>query len=390
LLGPSGRGNYALALAVISIAVQLGVFGMHSSNTFFASRDKNIVSELAGNSIVLSVIISAIISAVLYGAYILGFFPVIDIIFFFMVNLIIFLNINLALFQGILTGADKIFEYNFSEVILKTSSLVYILFFFLLFKINVNIALGSIAFSMLIAFWYCYKIVGIITLWRLKLSWNFFIEAFRYGLKINISAIFIVLLLKSNIFFLKQFVSIEDVGQYSLALNISDVMYTLPVSIGTILFPKLSALNSLPDRLLFFSKTIKNASILIAIINVIAILLSPKIIILFFGTEFSPAVDIFITLMPFNLVFSINTLYMQYFASRGVPSVAIYSPMAALAINVLFNSALIPVSGSIGASISLFLAVFIMLLFSWRFMENERAYISMNYCNGKFVKHCQP
>ena len=167
-------------------------------------------------------------------------------------------------------------------------------------------------------------------------------------------------------------------------------MYTLPVSIGTILFPKLSALNSLPDRLLFFSKTIKNASILIAIINVIAILLSPKIIILFFGTEFSPAVDIFITLMPFNLVFSINTLYMQYFASRGVPSVAIYSPMAALAINVLFNSALIPVSGSIGASISLFLAVFIMLLFSWRFMENERAYISMNYCNGKFVKHCQP
>ncbi len=39
LLGPEGRGELAAANTVISVGVQLGTLGLHSSNTYFVSRE---------------------------------------------------------------------------------------------------------------------------------------------------------------------------------------------------------------------------------------------------------------------------------------------------------------------------------------------------------------
>jgi O-antigen/teichoic acid export membrane protein len=73
---------------------------------------------------------------------------------------------------------------------------------------------------------------------------------------------------------------------------------------------------------------------------------------LLFGASFLPAVPALLWLLPGIVMLSVNTIYMNYFASTGMPPVTILAPAAAALFNVGLNLALIPRLGIVGASIS--------------------------------------
>src|SRR3972149_5050150 len=52
LLGPEGRGELAAANTVMAVGVQLGTLGLHSSHTYFVSREPGALRAILGNSVV--------------------------------------------------------------------------------------------------------------------------------------------------------------------------------------------------------------------------------------------------------------------------------------------------------------------------------------------------
>ena len=54
ILGPEGRGLYAVALAVGAIGMQFGNLGLHASNTYYVSRDRSLLPLLVSNTLLVS------------------------------------------------------------------------------------------------------------------------------------------------------------------------------------------------------------------------------------------------------------------------------------------------------------------------------------------------
>ncbi|HEV2474354.1 MAG TPA: oligosaccharide flippase family protein, partial [Chthonomonadales bacterium] len=53
-LGPSGRGLFALAATVTTLGIQFGNFGSHASNTYYISREPEILPSIFGNALFVS------------------------------------------------------------------------------------------------------------------------------------------------------------------------------------------------------------------------------------------------------------------------------------------------------------------------------------------------
>ena len=54
ILGPEGRGLYAVAATIGAIGIQFGNLGLHASNTYYVAQDRSILPTLLGNSLLVS------------------------------------------------------------------------------------------------------------------------------------------------------------------------------------------------------------------------------------------------------------------------------------------------------------------------------------------------
>jgi O-antigen/teichoic acid export membrane protein len=52
VLGPTGRGFYAVATTIGAIGVQFSNFGLHASNTYYVAKDRALLPALIGNTLV--------------------------------------------------------------------------------------------------------------------------------------------------------------------------------------------------------------------------------------------------------------------------------------------------------------------------------------------------
>jgi O-antigen/teichoic acid export membrane protein len=192
-------------------------------------------------------------------------------------------------------------------------------------------------------------------------SMSLFKKNIRYGIRAYLAAFFAFLVLRIDLLMIKYILGAEQAGYYSIAVSMADMINMLPVVVGTILFPKLSALINNDAKWNIAKKTALGVGIMMIILTSCAALLAKPAIIILFGKSFMPAVPAFIWLMPGIVFLSINIIYMNYFASTGMPSITIYSPAIAALCNILLNLKLIPLLGIVGASFSSVFSYGIML-----------------------------
>jgi O-antigen/teichoic acid export membrane protein len=113
------------------------------------------------------------------------------------------------------------------------------------------------------------------------------------------------------------------------------------------------------------------AGMMLAITVVTSLLAQPAISLLY-GDEFLPAIPAFLWLMPAIVILSVNTIFMNYFGSIGMPSISVYSPVSAALLNIVLCIWLIPSLGIVGASISSIATYGLMLLLSCLYLLKRR------------------
>jgi O-antigen/teichoic acid export membrane protein len=104
----------------------------------------------------------------------------------------------------------------------------------------------------------------------------------------------------------------------------------------------------------------------------IAALAADAAIQLLYGSEFRPAGPAFLWLLPGLVCLSVHTICMNYFASRGFPTLITLAPVGGLLVNVMLNLWMIPRIGIVGASLASSAAYAAMLLISGPYLLRDR------------------
>ena len=352
-LGPEGRGFFAVATTIVAMGVQFGNFGIHASNTYTVSQDYNMLSVLMGNSLMLSFMFGGVCSITAWIFFLL--FPETNPIGKELLSVtLLWIPIGLAylFIQNLLIGIYEFKIYNLIEIVVKLLNLTLVVYVIIINSISVeNI------FSMGLISLFFGLIWGIIVLYRKfpkypKISMHLFINNLSYGFKAYLAALFSFLVLRIDLIMIQYMLGPKQAGYYSISVTMADMIYMLPVVVGTVLFPKLSGLSDVNHKWAIARKVVYILGCVMLIIILIAIIFAKYIITILFGSTFIPAVTPFIWLMPGIFMLSINTIYMNYFASMGMPNITVYAPGLTSIINILLNFKLINLYGIGGASLS--------------------------------------
>ena len=179
-----------------------------------------------------------------------------------------------------------------------------------------------------------------------------------------IGSLFVFLVLKSDIVLVTYMRGAAETGYYSIAVGLADILLMLPMVVGTILFPKLSAAPDLAARWRLVRRVLKVMVPATPVGLLATYFAAGPLIRLAYGAAFDPSVAAVGWLLPGIGFYAINSILMNFLASCGMPLVVVFSPFIALLVNVAANLWLVPSMGFVGASVSSSLAYGLMLVMS--------------------------
>ena len=352
-LGPEGRGLFAVAGALAALGVQFGNLGLHASNTYVMAREPRLLPVLVGNTLLVSVGLGAVgagLGWVLFAAW-PAMAPVLGTLLF-LALLSVPLGLGYLLLQNLLLGAHRVRAFNALEAGSKLAAVLA-----LLLLVAVGVKSVEILFGALVATGFASFAAALVLLRPLmraspRIELPLLAAHSRYGARAYLAALFSFLVLRSDLLMVKYALGSEQAGYYSIAVALADLVYMLPVVVGTLLFPKLAAMSDQSSRHRATRRVISGlATGMLAVILAAGLLVSPTVVLLY-GREFSAAVAPFLWLLPGLLLLSVHTIIMNYCAAIGMPAITIWIPAAAAVLNVGLNLALLPRLGIIGASLS--------------------------------------
>ncbi|MGQ9631404.1 MAG: oligosaccharide flippase family protein [bacterium] len=363
-LGPSGRGVFAVLGVISGIALQFGNLGLHASNTYFVAKDRDVLSKVFSNTLWVGIIVGIIISAIIIALakYFPDFAKGIPRTLLLITLLVIPFQLITLLYQNIILGLQRVIAFNVFEIMLRVISLIYIIFLLIILKKGVKelvIANAAVGFVVCILY--------LVYAWRIeKFGFTFDFKLFKkmlqYGIKAYIAALLAFMVIRSDMLLVNYFLGVKESGVYSITVQLADLIYMLPITIGMMLFPKISYQD---DHNGTFTMKVTRYTVAIMVgMCVIAGLISKPAILLFYGEPFRGAIYAFRWILPGVWALSIQTIFANYFASRGMPIIVIISPGMGLVVNLILNLKLIPAMGINGAAISSSLSYALMFLIS--------------------------
>jgi len=361
-LGPSGRGFYAVAAAVGAIGVQFSNLGLHLSNTYYVAKDRALLPALIGNT--LAVVFVACVVAVLAGVG-LVFWPKLSPVHGTLLILALAsVPVGLAylLTQGLLLGVSEVRAYNQIECGSKLLVLALICIPALVHLGTVELFFGLALLSALLGFLWALLRLRRVSTEPLELSLAVFRQSISTGINAYMILFFGFLVLRIDLLMVKHMLGATEAGYYSISQVLAENTMMFPVVLGSLLFPKLSALKGREEKLQLANKAVLTTAALMLPAVVIGALAAEPIISIAFGRSFLPAVAPFVWLMPGTYFLGIETVMVQLLNSDGFPSVIVVAWIADTIINVGLNLWAIPRYGISGASIVSSVCYFVMFL----------------------------
>lgn len=351
-LGPEGRGFYAVAVAIATIGVQFGNFGLHASSSFYVAKSRDLLPQLLANAVLIAVCCGSFAAGV--AALILHHWPQIaPLPRTAMIIALVWMPVGLGylLLQNLLLGANDIGAYNRIEL---SSKVVAVLALFALIYFGVlspgwfvAASFSAVAFSAVWAFL------------RLKkdcpglLSPSVALLKAGAGMGMRAYAVMFLsfLVLRIDLLMVNRMRGPADAGYYSVAATMADYVAMLPAVVASLLFPKLVSTSDAAQRRTLTRKVAVLTGAVLFLTVVIATFLTRPAVLLLFGPAFAPAVPAFIWLMPGMLFLGIETVVVQLINSYGYPSFLLYLWGLCCLLNIALNLWAIPKFGISGASI---------------------------------------
>jgi O-antigen/teichoic acid export membrane protein len=352
VLGPEGRGAYYLALTLGMTLVQLGNLGLHASNTYLLAGAPSLHDRLLVNSVWTAILVGG-------GLALLGWFgpPLVGMDMHLPARttllglLVAPTQLILLLSTNILIGSGRIAAYNVADVAQQLLVVGGFAALWLLRGASPDTFLAVTVTSFALP-----AIVIVMALRRrARAGWRFdtalFARGLRYGVRAFLTALFPYLIFRGGVLALGWWSDLKTIGQFSVALQLFEVMRIVPTAVSTVLFPSLVRASPVDRR----RQTTLWSLAMLALMGAGALftaLLGDWFIRSVFGPGFEPAFAILLRMLPAAVAYGVHVVIAQYFAAEGVPDSILWAWAGGLA---LFAGAflLFGRSGANGAALAL-------------------------------------
>jgi O-antigen/teichoic acid export membrane protein len=361
-LGPAGRGLYAVAAAVGAIGLQFSNLGLHLSNTYYVAKYRPLLPALIGNSLAV-VCVSCLLAALIGIGFV--FWPKLSPVHGTLLLLALAsVPVGLAylLTQGLLLGVNEVRAYNQIECGSKLLVLALICVPALVHRGTVQLFFGVTLFSVMLGFFWALLRLRRASTNPPELSLSVFRQSISTGINAYMILFFGFLVLRIDLLMVKYMLGATEAGYYSISQVLAENTMMFPVVVGSLLFPKLSAIKEREEKLRLANKAVLVTAALMLPVVVIATLVAGPVISTAFGRNFLPAASPFAWLMPGTYFLGIEAVMVQLLNSEGFPPIIVVAWIVDTIINVALNFWAIPRYGIAGASIVSSVCYFLMFV----------------------------
>lgn len=374
LLLSEGKGELAIVNSVASIFAQFCNLGLHSAHTYYVSKDRGLQGQAEGNIII--VFIMSIFVGLVSFPILLQYPNLVKMSPQLLALALVFFTLSLALMlqQNLYLAIGNIKQYNLLQIIPN----VLLLSMSFLASIWCKIDVGVVAAFNIV----CYIFTILFSLFdksfvKPVISFTFLKKVLPYGMKVYVSCLVTFLLLRTDMMMLNYYLSKSEVGLYSLAVNISDMLYMLSGTITAVLFPKLSACKKIDEKINMFKKVMFVMVPLMILAALFMGVLAKVIIVILYGNEYIGSVPLIKRLLVASVAWGWLGLVNNFLASENRFWEMLVASLIGFVLNIVINYFLIPVYGAAGAALASnisYVFVFCVVFFCFfKYIRSKRA-----------------
>jgi len=354
-LGAEGVGQLAVINVAVATIVQLGSFGLPSSNTYFIAQDQARFRAAALNSLMFALGVGSILAVALsaiasvrpdwFGVNSARLLNIAAISIPFQLITLIGLNILLAV--------GKVRQFNVLDLVSQSFVLINAVFVWLLIKGDLGTlvlwnTITSVFVSLVIA------LLLVISAKSLAQSkWRADIALLRrmitYGLKFHVSILAGAIIIRADLLVVNHFRGAAEAGVYSVASQFALLLMLLPGVIATLLFPRVTSEQDARGETTCLVTRYTTFIMFVCCLSAVPLsLLLPLV----YGVAFYDATGLLWILLPGVYLMGLESVLVQHFNALGLPKAILLYWVATLVLNLVLVFALVPRFGAQGAAIA--------------------------------------
>jgi len=351
-LGPTERGILAMVLIYPQLFTSIAEGGMRQATVYYVGSGAISDARIFGSSIVYTLASCAVFSTLIF--FILQHSQDYQYSTLMMLTAAMVLPVNLLqnAIRGMFLGKQHIRQFNTSQWLQKLLLVVAYGALFFFDKLTAETAIVCLLLTTLAGF--------------LPATYFFFTKIFTHmefdrqalGSMIKKGCIYAAALFlieatyKLDILLLGWLSTKEEVGLYSIAVSVGELLWQLPAAIGVVVFSRSANDRNSARWKEELARSIR-ISLWVTLVGGLALFaIAPIMFNIMFGKDFSRSVGMTFGLLPGLVVMVVFKLLNMDLAGKGKPFVSLFIMLPVLALNIGMNYLLIPTMGGLGAAIS--------------------------------------
>lgn len=291
LLGPEGRGEFAVAILWPSVIASVGSLGLREAFTFEQARRPDLRAILTGHALILGALLSLLLMALGYvlvpwltstqssevtqaGLMFLWVIPA---------------NLLAQYALGLLQGSLNIRRFNFIRL---SVNVVYLAAILALWAFS-TITVWSVTLALLIANLVTAILAVLNVLVKFGARWGIDLDLTRalasYGIRSHVGSLTFMLNQRLDQMVMAVWIAPAQLGWYTAAVNLSSLARLASGAFGTLTFPKVTDKEPEEQRrvTVFYSRLNATATVALGVGLMLTI---PLLIPLLYGREYLPSV----------------------------------------------------------------------------------------------------
>ena len=343
MLGADGKGELALTMLLPAIVRLLFGFGVSTANVYYAGSQKVPLANLMSNSVLMGSISTVLASGACYCLIATGFVarlvPGVKAEYLLVALTSVPITLLMINLNGLLQGMQRIEWLNLVSLVRRLFHLVAILALIAALRMGV---LGGIIASLLST------ALGLgLVIWNLRDNiralapewrWPIMRKTLSFGLRSQAGSVFQFLAYRVDLFIVNYFLGPREVGIYSVAVTLTELLWQLPNAVGFVIFPR--AASSPPEAMNRFTPRVFRMTSALLLLGAAVLALSGRPLIgLVYPDAFLAAYAPMLVLLPGTIMLGAAKVLTNDLAGRGMPHLnstnSLISSIAAVVLNLL-------------------------------------------------------
>jgi len=356
LLGPEGKGIYALALLFPTLVARLINLGIHQATVYYAAQGRHSLKDILGTNVAFATgfgMLGILVGLVVVLLFRESAFPGVAQSYLLIGLAMIPLNLLFNYSIGLLLGARRFGLTNLTEICRALMNLVLI---------GVVLwGLGKGVYGALIATAMSWFVVDALLLFGARkvvggISFGFpsgyAKKALLFGIQAHLGSILMFLNFRLDFFLINTFLEPTALGLYSISVAVAEQLSLVSLAAYRVLLPTVATDEVERKRAELTPLVARIVGGLTALAAILVFFFSSLIVKLLFSTSFLPAVQPLQLLLPGIVALSISRVLASDIAGRGRVILNTYVAALAVVVNLTLNVLWIPKYGISGAALA--------------------------------------